>query len=467
VAVVASDRERARGVLTAVRALPPGALDAAITAARGPDAVRAALDASDPEAALVVALGNVNAGDPGGPSWLPSSPDDTIGVPAVANHAARAAQETAELRSSLDDMLAGQRALAALGAAARDGIRDIDPALAALLDETLGVLGEDGPFAAVKAAVISIGGVQDLLADVEGGSSDPGALALRVGELRRHRDAIMGAGEALLRIPGVIASARAYAADAGDLASEARLAVAEAALLDREPGTAARWTTAFELSAAASLLPLARASAARIEIAAAAEGTLEPILRTSAQIARLASRLGDIDAELAAVGDEALAWARLGDGASRAHELVDRAYELAEDDRKRGLSASLVEAQVLELLGDAASARKLFREIMQHGLDIDGGAHIIGWAALHLGRLEAAMGHAFRAGQDLELAQQVGDAAGDHALFALASGARLDLSADRVAAERILASAESAPHAVRAELRRRFDERWCTIPPPS
>jgi hypothetical protein len=460
VAVVASERERARGVLTAVRALPPGALDAAIAAARGPDAeqlaaVRAALGASDPEAALVVALRHVSAADPAG----------AIPVPAVASHAARAAEEVAGLRSSLDDMLVGQRALAALGAAARGSIRDLDPALAAMLDDTLGVLDEDGPFAAVKAAVISIGGVQDLLADVDAGSPDPGALALRVGELRRQRDAITGASDALVRIPGLVAAARAYASRAGDLASEARLAVAQAALCDREPGSAARWTTAFELSTAAALLPLARACAARIEIAAAAEGTLEPILRTSAQIARLASQLGDIDAELAAVCDEALAWAWRDGGAARARRLVERAYELAGEDRKRGLSASLVEAQVVELLGDAASARALLREIMEYGPDIDGGAHIVGWAALHLGRLEGAMGHAFRAGQDLDLAQQVGDAAGDHALFALAIGARLDLAPDRAAAEGVLATAERAPRAVRDELRRQFDRRWCTIPP--
>jgi hypothetical protein len=459
---VESDRERARGILIAVRALPPGVLDAAIAAARGPDAeqlaaVRAALGASDPEAELVLALGNVTT----------RSADPATLVPAVASHAARAAEQAAAVRGSLDDMLAGQRALGAIGAAAREGIRDADPALAALLDETLGALGEHGPFAAVKAAVISVGGVQDLVADVEAGPPDPGTLALRAGELRRHRDAIVDASAALHRIPGLIAAARAYASGADDRASEARLAVAEAALRDREPGTAARWATAFDLSTAAALLPLARAAAARIEIAAAAEGTLEPIVRTSAQIARLASQLGDVDAELAAVGDEALAWAWLDGGGARAEELVERAYELAGDDRKRGLSASLLEGQVLELRGDAAAARKRFREIMQHGRDIDGSAHVIGWAALHLGRLEAAMGHSFRAGQDLELAQQIGDAAGDHALFALASGARLDQCADRAAAEAVLASAESAPRALRAELRRRFDRRWCTVHPPT
>jgi len=458
---VESERERARGILKAVRDLRPGVLDAAIAAARGPDAeqlaaVRAALGASDPEAELVRALRDVTARE-ADPARL---------VPVAVSHAARAAEEAAAVRSALDDMLAGQRALGALGAAAREGIRGADPALAALLDETLGALGEHVPFAAVKAAVISVGGVQDLLADVEAGA-DPGTLALRTGELRRHRDAIADASSALHRIPGLIAAARAYASGAGDRASEARLVVAEAALRDREPGAAARWATAFELCTSSSLLPLARAAAARIEIAAAAEGTLEPIVRTAAQIARLASQLGDVDAELAAVGDEALAWAWLDGGGARAEALVERAYELAGDDRKRGLSASLLEGQVLELRGDGAGARKLFREIMQYGRDIDGSAHIIGWAALHLGRLEAAMGHSFRAGQDLELAQQIGDAAGDHALFALASGARLDLCADRPAAEAILASVERAPRALRAELRRRFDGRWCTVHPPT
>jgi len=97
---------------------------------------------------------------------------------------------------------------------------------------------------------------------------------------------------------------------------------------------------------------------------------------------------------------------------------------------------------------------------MDAARDTDGLGHELGWAALHLGRLEAAGGQRFRASQDLELAQQIGQAAGDVPLYALAVRARIDLAPDRSAAEAVLGEASGVAATVRIELRRHLDVRW-------
>ena len=208
----------------------------------------------------------------------------------------------------------------------------------------------------------------------------------------------------------------------------------------------------------ARLLPEARRAANRIEAAAIAAGRLDEVAAVAAQITELASQLGERDAELSAIGDHALAVAQLG-LAGDARALVAQAHAVSAGDPTRVVRAQLLAGQIAERLGDDAAARIAFRTVTERARAVDL-EHELGWAALHLGRLEAKAGQMFRAGQDLELAQQVGRALADPSLLALATAARIETAADRTVAESLLAHVDSLALDVRAELRRRLDARW-------
>lgn len=456
--MAASDRERARSILNAVRALPAGVLDAAVAAAPGEERarlaeVRAALDAPDPEAAVANAMRGVTT----------TSAEQRAHVnellrasTQIAESAGRAGAALASIRDGRDRLAAiGQRTRAAAAA-------DTDPALVALLDDALAMLGDDAPFAALENAIAAVAEADRLL-EGAGADMDHAVASRSAAALRSQRDALAEAQRAYSRVPALVAEARAQAITRGDALRAAQLAVTEAALREHEDGAAQRWQAALEAALAAEQVRLAAAAASRIELAAVAGGALAPIIETAPKIAELAAKLGDADTEIGALGDEALARLQVPGGEERAAELLERAHLVAGDDALRVIRVNLLDAQIQERLGDKARARKLYREIMQYGRDVDGAGYAIGWAALHLGRLEMEMGHAVRAGQDLELAHQIGDAAGDPALVALAAGARLDLAKDREAADAIVAAAGKASPAAREELARRVIARWGTF----
>jgi len=437
----ASQTTRARRVLTALRALPPGVLDQLADHAAGPNAdqlarVRAALAAPDPEAALVEALDGLTLDD--------TTPIAPFALQALGRQLGDGA---AALRAELDHVRDGRRALIEAGQEALAGATD--PALAALVGDALALLGDDAPFAALREALGALADSHALL----GALADGAALGAQVGALRARRDAIAGAAARIGELPALLARARAYATARDDQIAAARLALAAATLHDDG------WPEAFALALAAELLPEARGIATRIEGRALAEGRLEVVATTAGQLAALAARRADRDAELAAVCDEALARAQLPGGADAARALVARAGRLGAGAPSRAVRAQLLAGQVHELLGDAAAARRAFRDVMP-GANALGLRHELGWAALHLGRLEAAQGQAFRGGENLELAQGIGRALGDGSLFALAVAARIEHAADRGTAAAILAEAGPNPPAIRDELRRRFDARW-------
>ena len=445
-AAAESDRDRARRVLTALRALPPGALDALADHAVGPNAdllarVRGALAAPEPEVALAAALGGITLAD--------ATTLDPLALLAMGGELGAGADA---LRGELDTILRGRADLVSEGERLRAATPDA--ALVPLLEDALALLGEAGPFVALREAIGALGGVRALLASVDRGDVDLGG---KLAELRARRDAIAGVAARLTEVPALLARARAYATERGDALASARLALATATLHD------VGWPEVLALALAAEHLPMARAAATRIEGRALAAGQLDVVAETSAQIAALAARVGDPDAELAAVCAEALAIAQLPHGAAPAQALVARAHALGADAAPRAVRAQLLEGQVTELLGDDAAARRAFRSVMV-GAEKVGLHHELGWAALHLGRLEAAQGHRFRAGQDLELAQDIGRTLGDSSLFGLAVAARIEGAADRAAATAVLAQGEVAPPALRVELQRRFETRW---PAPS
>ena len=439
-----SDRERARRVLTALRALPDGALEAAIGPAVDGNAellarVRAAIGAPDPEAALAEVLHGITA-----PGISALDPPAAL----AAGHAIAITGD--RIRTALDTIATGQRELAAIGDRVLVDALATDPTLVPLVDDALALLGDDGPFAALRAAVGALGGIGEIFAAIQRGDVDVGR---RVAALRADRDAVVAAAPKLADVPALLARAIEHARIRGEHAAMARLAIASAALHDELDG----WRNALDLAVDAKLLPEARRAATRLEAAAITTGRLDELATVAGRIAVLAGELGDRDAELAAVGDQALAVAQLG-LAGDARALLDHARGLG-DSPAREVRAHLLAGQVAEKLGDDSAARIAFRKVTERARAA-ALEHELGWAALHLGRLEAKAGQMFRAGQDLELAQQIGHVLGDPSLLALAAAARIETASDRAAAEALLAQVDAIAPDVRVELHRRLDARW-------
>lgn len=454
------DRERARRILNAVRALPAGVFDAAVSAAPGQDRarlaqLRVALEAPDPEAAVAAVMRGATT----------TSDEERAHVQDLLAVSTKIAETGGRVGGALESIRDGRERLVAIGEQTRAAAAaDADPGLVALLDDALAMLRNDAPFAAIENAIASIADVDRMLAGASA-DMDPAAATANVAALHRQHAALVEAQRAFARVPSLLADARAQAVSRGDALHAAQLAVTEAALRDHEHDAADRWRAALDAALEAEQLRLAAAAASRLELAALAAGALAPVIEIAPRIAELAAKLGDADTEIGALGDEALARLQVEGGQERALELLERAHLVAGDDALRVIRVSLLDAQIQERLGDTARARKLYREIMQYGRDVDGAGHAIGWAALHLGRLEAQLGHTFRAGQDLELAQQIGDAADDPALVSLAAGARLALARDHAEARAILAAASKAPQAAREELTRRMIDRWGIVAP--
>lgn len=411
-----TERERARQILTELRALAPGVLDAAAAHASGRDAeqlaaVRAALSADDPESALVAVLPTL------------SPPASREGVIAGLIEQAKAASAQVEQLDATVLATKARRDLAFVGHTIKAHVTD--RSLATILQQALDLLGEDGPFAAVKATVAAARDAEQLLAMFAAGQPDADTVARNVASLRDAKATLGAQREKLQKLPQVIAAARTFAAEKGNLDADARLAIAEAVLCDRLAGSDERWRVAFERALAAENVGLARAAARRVEFYAVATGAAQPILDTAERLARLAAATGDVDTQLEALGDQALMLARRDSAA--AVGLTEQLRSVAGDDPLRLLRAAFVTGQVHELIGDGATARSTFRRVMRVGADVEGAAHLLGWTALHLGRLEAGHGQTFQARQNLEFAEQVGRAANDDALVELAVDARKQL----------------------------------------
>jgi hypothetical protein len=444
VAAGTSDRERARRVLNALRALPDGALEAALGPALDDNAqllarVHAAMRAADPEGALADVLRDISA----------------PGVPALDPPGALAAGEAIALtgtkaREALSTIATGQQELAQIGERVLVDALAADPSLVPLVEDALALLGDDGPFAALRASVETLGGIAEVFAAIQRGEPDVGK---RVAKLRAERDALARVAPSLAEVPALLQRAIEHAEMHGDAKATARLAIAYAALHDDLDA----WRDALDHAVDAELLPEARRAATRLEAAALASGRLEDVAELASQIGGLAGRLGDRDAELGAIGDQALVAAQLG-LAGDARALLVRARELG-DGPAREVRVHLLAGQIAERLGDESGARIELRKVMELARDaaLD---HELGWAALHLGRLEAKAGQLFRAGQDLELAQQLGRTLDDPSLLALAAAARIEAAADRTAAEAVLAQVDVLAPDARAELRARLETRW-------
>src|SRR6185437_8529612 len=124
---------------------------------------------------------------------------------------------------------AGQRQLAEIGDRALVDALATDPTLVPLVEDALALLGDDGPFAALRAAVATIGGIGEVFAAIQRGDADAGR---KLAALRADRDAILTAAPKLAEVPALLARATEHARIRGDVAATARLALAYAALHD-------------------------------------------------------------------------------------------------------------------------------------------------------------------------------------------------------------------------------------------
>jgi hypothetical protein len=441
---VESERERARRVLIALRKLPPGVLEVAAGATTGANAalltrVAKAMSAKDPEAAMLDELRGFKPADP--PHELTQ---ELVG-------AGLRLADPAPIRAKLDAVVALQQELAVRGDRLLvEALLDA-PRLVPLLQSAVSLLGDDGAFGALKIAVAAVATVGDMVAAVGRGDLD---IAHQAATLRREREALAAAAAKLAEIPSLLARALEQAQLANDPRVVSRLALVTAAVVDDRDA----WTAALDRAIAARQLDDAQQAASHIMTTASAGFRFDEVAAAATRIRELAAQLGDRDAELGAVGNQALAAAQLG-RAGDARALVDVARSLG-DGGAREARAHLLAGQVAEKLGDEAGARIAFRKVTERARG--GVEHELGWAALHLGRLEAKAGQTFRAAQDLELAREIAVALAQPSLLALAVAAQIEYAPDRAAAESVLSRAESIAAETRAELQRRLDVRWPT-----
>jgi len=446
--------QRAQQILDALRGLSDAALEQAASSSPAPVAemLRGLVDArsaDDPAAAVArvmaaapdaAALRRQLQGLTAQLGALPSMDGDAL--TGLFDEDARAALQQA-----------GQRVRAAA----------TDPDVAALLDRALLMLTPEGPLGqAARGAEDLAGTLQALRAAVQALAADPASLDLadlqRVrSELAIERSRVQGAVGQLGDVGALLADLEGLAAGAGRTAEAADLAMARGELLDRlDPEGAeaeeALWH-ALDLAEAAGRLDAARRMGHRLFVRALRSDDLVPVYTVSDRIAALAHAAGDVPAEIAALGKAALALAQLPASADDARDRLDRLQAAAEyaDDPVVQARAVLVQGQVLEKLGDDAGARRAFRALMRRAADDPRFPYELGWAALHLGRLERRAGQLRRSRDNLALAAAIGARVPDWLLYGMASRERFELAqqvADDGLAREVLRSLDTVGLAI-------------------
>lgn len=473
-----SEVERARLVVDALKSLPPDTL--AVAAAQAPPELAAALtklrDAlagEHPEAAVAGILG-VGAADEDSLRALVAKVAGDL-----RSTSADVARGTALGRDQLDDLRKSQDELLNLLGGSRDAIA-AEP-LRDLVDRVLELARQDEPAASLLTALSSTqeaAAALTALADQVTRAPEkaaPAELRGLLDKLRAGHAQLRAATERFDDLVPLVGSLRAWADARMTPTERAQLAAVEAALRHsrnaEDPELRRCLREALDAACEARLLPLARAVAQRLTLMALHAGELSDVAAYAAQIAELAQRLGDVDAEVGALGEQALALAKQGGQLRTARALADRAAALANGtgDALQAVRARLLLAQVAELTGDTAAARQGFRKVMDHGAQDRRCGDEVGWAALHLGRLERGRGHLRQARDDLDLAHRLARHVGDLPLFVQAASARVDLAADEDDAPRALAALHDLRDvdatrggldlAIR-ELEARIDRRW-------
>jgi tetratricopeptide (TPR) repeat protein len=481
---VSSQDERARLIAQTLKSLPPGSL--ALAAGQLPGqlgklmrALDDATAAADPVAAVQAVLGALPSPDT---DALAAVLKDVGAAMAAGMDSAGKAVAEAVPADELARLARNQARLAEVGAAIRPGISDAT--LGALVDRSLGLLGESGPLSALIAAATAVGDVagsvsrfaEALRTDPVAAAKDPGLQAV-IGRLQGQREHVAAAAAQLSDVVEIVSGVRAWAASRGDSATRAQLAAAEAGLRQarnpEDPVIFDRLREVFDAAIDAGLLPLAREAGRRLQLRQLGQGTLEGVAGIAFEVAELAARLGDREAEVGARGEQALVLAQLPRRQEEAKATAAAAAALAagSEDPVLRLRGQLLLGQVREKTGDLPGARSVFRKVMDAGKSDARQAHTVAWAALHLGRLERAEGQRGRARRDLELAWKVGRASGDWALYVYAAGARVELASDeddRATADAVLRDLDvtgpriggAGAGSARAEIAQRIRARW-------
>lgn len=341
--------------------------------------------------------------------------------------------------AGLDFDPAQRAALAEAGWQVRAQVQD--PALAELLDRGLALLDADGPLGRAAAGAAEVQRAQDTLREVAGSLlRDPqspvaaGALPASLSALREQRDRLRGIQQELGQVGALLDGMAELARQAGRPADVARLAVARAELLERLDAPSAQVDAALDAALGAAVdaqdLALARRVGRRVQLRAANGGALQPVADVADRIAALARSTGDLTVEVGALGEAAVALSQLPGGEDAARARSAAALHAAEGSDRSAVRAQarLVQGQVLEKLGDLAGARGAFRQLMRDAVQDPSFPYELGWAALHLGRLERDAGQLSRGRQDLSLAAAVGGKARDWLLYALSCRALFELA---------------------------------------
>lgn len=197
-----------------------------------------------------------------------------------------------------------------------------------------------------------------------------------------------------------------------------------------------------------------------------AEGVLREDWALVALVAHQVADLHPEESERAQLArlEEALALARISKHREMAGRIASHVLIGAQRaTRVHQARLWLMAAQVSELLGEDIEAIHRLRAALEHSKG--GPADVMGRAALHLGRLEAAAGHKHQARQALELAWRVAGTTGDYSLFSAAAPAWIEhlraageTDAAREALQRAVTLIDTTPYG--AEFRAEAQRRW-------
>lgn len=307
------------------------------------------------------------------------------------------------------------------------------------LNASLSAIGVDAPAPAVVAPLVE--GLESRLAELVD-KADPGPavdLLVRLASLTLTRKSPGSAAVCAVAASAVSTLQGPTHPSAQRLWRQAL----DAAVQQRDGGRA--WVAGKHVQAEGVL----RADWALVALVAHQVADLHPEESERAQLARL---------------EEALALSRI----SKHREMAGRIATHVLNGAKRAPAAHqarlwLMAAQVSELLGEDTEAIHRLRAALEHSQG--GPADVMGRAALHLGRLEAAAGHKHQAHQALELAWRVAGTTGDWGLFSAAAPAWIEhlrglgeVDAAREALQRAVTLIDTTPYG--AEFRAEAQRRW-------
>ncbi len=320
-----------------------------------------------------------------------------------------------------------------------DSLTDDDPELHGLLQRARDAISDEGPWTASRTLLSRTDGLVRRLEDIGQLQSADDLLGVDLAgdaaELERAAQALQAAtGPLLEALPSLLdeatelAMTRDHAAAPAVALQAARVWEVRAGMGSEE--ATVRWERVFQAALKHAQLPAAWVAGKRLQAAALPVQDYKRVAVIAHQVADLAYKQGAWPQAVLARMEEAQCLARFPDCHDAARTYADNALSIAvkSDDLALRAQGQLMYGQVLELLGDEASARTTYRQALGEGQAGGPQTTSHGRIALHLGRLEVAGEEPAQAQKDFALAIEVGLAHGDPSLLSAALTPAVELA---------------------------------------